>query len=497
MNPAISSLLERDDLPPEERRSLVQSCKSEGLIDPAIRWLERQQALNPGDGQLSWLLLEMAEQGRDLPRMAELCGGLLRRHRHATPGSREGTDHLRRLRFRALSGLAVEEADAALADFPGGGSALLAAELAQKRYRFATSRALARMVGDQRALELEERLALMEGDLPAASAARERIRAQQRASGDPEQERQVGAEPMRQWRLELGGHRPALALLDRLRDHAAAETLGPIAAGLEREPRATVLAFALLLQLRRAGWLGPQVALAAPEPRGTVPWQFWLQRRFPLSSPALDALGERWRELHPGCGLEWLDLDRDSIEARSELPPLVREACLCTNDPLVRGDLLRLAQVWLHGGVALEPHARCQRSLADLLTPEVELLLVQDAMGSLGLPLLAASPRHPWVGRALEEACGTALQGQGYSRWDVSGACPLSLSFAGFAREAILAGALPAGVRIVSVHELRHWVGLDLPLPQPEGAPTTSPVRQLFDHRRRQEALKQLQTRAQ
>lgn len=506
----IGSLLERETLDTQERRSLVQACKAAGLIDPAIAWMERQLERHPRDGQLGWLLLELAEHGRDLPRMAELCTHLLRKQRERAPAGRGGSDHLRRLRFRALSGLALAGADAALADWPGGASPWMAAQLAQNRYRFATSRALARMIDAgigpaeentaltpdrRRGLELEERLALMEADIAAARTARERIWTLQRASEDPEQQRLVGAEPLRHWRLELGANQPALALLNRLRECPPAETLKPITAGLKQEPHATALAFALLLQLRRAGRLGPQAPLAGAED-GSMPWHFWLQRRFPLSSPALEALADRWRELHAGGTVEWMDPERESIEARTDLPPLVREACLCVNDPLTRGDLLRLALVWLHGGVAVEAHARCQRSLADLLTPEVDLLLVQDAAGSLGLPLIAARPRHPFVKQALEASCRTALQGQGYSRWDVSGACPLSLAFATYAREAVAAGAMPAGVRIVSVHELRHWIGLDLPLPKPEDAPETPPVRSLFDHRRRQRAQRRLQARA-
>ncbi len=509
---AIESLLESDQLEPDQRRNLVQACKTAGMIDPAIGWLERQVKRHPNDGQLGWLLLEMAEHGRDLPRLAVLAASLLRKQRSSTTPSQEGVDHLRRLRFRALSGQALPEADAALADLPGGASPLMAAELAQKRYRFATSRALARMIdarpdpGDQgptltterrAGLELEERLALMEADIPAARAARVRIWALQRASDDPEQRRLVGAEPLRQWRLELGANLPALKLLGGLDELAPEERLAAIAAGLELEPTATPLAFALLLQLRRAGRLGPQAPIVAAREGGTVPWQFWLQRRFPLSSPALDGLAERWLELHPGSSLEWVDPERESIEGWADLPPLVREACLCVNDPHTRGELLRLGLLWLHGGVAVEANARCQCSLADLLPPEVDLLLVQDAMGSLGLPLIAARPRQPFVGQALQMACRTVLQGQGYSCWDVSGACPLSLAFAAFAREAAAAGSLPAGVRIVSVHELRHWIGLDLPLPRPEGAPEEPPVTSLFNQLRRQDALRRLQSQAQ
>jgi hypothetical protein len=505
----IPNQLNRDDLNSEERLNLVQACKASGLIETAISWLERQLVRQPDDGQLSWLLLDVAWHGRDLPRVAELCAQMLRRHRQRTPDTREGTDHLRRLRFRALCGLVQADADAALADFPGGASLMMAAELAQNRYRFSTSRSLARMVAApiiaeqagkafpaecRSALELEERLALMEADIAAAMDARQQIWDLQRRSDDPEMQRLVGAEPLRQWRLELGANRPALQLLENLRNCAPAMQLGPIAVGLEREPRATALAFGLLLQLRRAGWLGPESPLAPAANHGTVPSTFWLQRHFPLDSPAHTDLAERWRALHPGCSLEWVDPGREGIEARSDLPPLVREACLCVNDPLIRGDLLRLALIWLYGGVAVEANARCQRNLLELLTPELDLLLVQDPMGSLTLPLLAACPHHPWVGSALEAACRTALNGEGYSRWDVSGACPLSLAFAHFSLEAIKAGAMPAGVRIVSVHELRRWIGLDLPLPPPEGSPEVRPIRQLFHQQRRRAALRRLQT---
>ncbi|MFZ0407800.1 MAG: glycosyltransferase [Cyanobium sp.] len=497
----------------------LRTRKQAGLLDSSLAWLEELQKVLGDEPSLVWFQLELSQHAMDLPQQVALSRQLLL-HRQQPPES--ALAHLRKLHFEALLGLAhgAGPADAALAALPGGTTPerqwqrlRQAALLAQHRYRFATARALLvsldALCGDDtahaprlEALERAERLALMEGLLAEALRIRDRIRVLLETSENPEQRRRVGAEPMRQWRLEIGANPAALDELEASRTLPAAAACQALATSLERHPDSTALAFGLLLALRRAGWVGATVGQVTGQEQGQdtgeqdpIPKRLWLLRRHPAPSEDLAELEQRWRQLHPDWELHWLDhqlepqVPHDAEQPQTPpLPPLVQAACRCVNDPAIRGDLLRLALLWQHGGVAVDWNSRCQRPLSELLAG-ASLLLVQDADGAIGSDLFAATPRHPWVKEALEQGCRNALGAQGYSRWDVSGASLLSVVFARWSRATIATGPRPAGLRLVSVHELRHWLGLSLPLPRPEQVPEEAPFTQLFQQQRRRLAL--------
>ena len=163
------------------------------------------------------------------------------------------------------------------------------------------------------------------------------------------------------------------------------------------------------------------------------------------------------------------------------------------NDPAVRGDLLRLAMVWIHGGVAPEWNSRPKHSLQPLLDGQ-SLLLTQDDELGINLDLLAATPSHPWVQDALEQACTNVLAGQGYSRWDLTGACHLSRVFARWAAGSLSAGELLAGLRLLPLPELRRSLALGVAIPRPASLPKEPKPTPLLDQRRRQQALNWLES---
>jgi hypothetical protein len=307
---------------------------------------------------------------------------------------------------------------------------------AQRHYRFHVARALAAPLlgtGDSQELYplqrngllLAQQLALVECDFEEAKRWGDALAQLHARQSDPELRQQAYAEPYRQWRLEIGAC-PDTAALARLQlRQPPSEALPALVAALEREPQATSLAFALLLVLRRGGWL--ELGAAAPEPAepALIPPKLWLLRRHGTATPALEQRQARWQELHPGWQLHWVDHQSEAIEAMAELPELVRQSALCVGDASVRGDLLRLALLWQQGGVAVDFGIAPQRSLEPLLVGR-ELLVLQDAFGGIDGALWAAPPRHPWVEEALLQACRNVIEAQGYSRWDLTGSCLLS-----------------------------------------------------------------------
>lgn len=380
----------------------------------------------------------------------------------------------------------------------------VAAELAQRRGKFAVARALLASLealgppGElsglrRRAFERAERLAYLQADLDQAWKLRLRLRILLAASGNSEWQAASKTEPLRQWRLELGADLAALEALRSLdlEAMAPAAAVRAVATVVGAHPQATAAAFVLQQQLRRADQLRCQVANQASA--AAIPPTLWLLRRHPAPSPELDDLESHWRQQHPGWMVQWLDHDLERIASAPSLPSLVRAACRCVNDPAVRGDLLRLAMVWLHGGVAPEWNSRPKHSLQPLLDHH-SLLLTQDDELGLSLELLAATPGHPWVQEALERACTQVLAGQGYSRWDLTGACHLSRVFARWAAGRLSAGELPEGLRLLPMPELRRSLAFGVAIPRPASLPKEPKPTPLLDQRRRQQAIKWLES---
>ena len=353
--------------------------------------------------------------------------------------------------------------------------------LEQQRFRFATARALAStlcLVGEspelfpiqRTGLLLAQQLALVESHLTEANRWGEELAALHRRQADPELARKADSEPLRGLRLEIGACPEAAETARQILQNPSDDAIGQLCQALEQQPQALSLAFALLLTLRRRNWFEFEHPSAESNSQlpSPIPAKLWLLRRYNATSAELEQREARWRQLHPDWQLTWLDHQSEAIEAMDDLPELVREACLSAFDPAIRGDLLRLAHLWLHGGVAMD---WCINPLQDLqpLRAGAELLLVQDALGSVSSELWAAPPRHPWVEEALLQACRHALQGQGYSRWDISGPCLLSGITARYLHRSLLSNKnLPIGFRLITSVEMQRWLALWAAEPKPK-----------------------------
>ena len=153
----------------------------------------------------------------------------------------------------------------------------------------------------------------------------------------------------------------------------------------------------------------------------------------------------------------------------------------------MRGDLLRLAMLWQYGGLAPDWNT----APLDGLLPLIEgcsLVLTHNDWAGVSLELVAATPQHPWVGAALQQACRQVLEGQGYSRWDVSGDCLLSGVFARWLAPSLAQGQWPEGLRLLPLPALRRHLGLWRGLPRPANLPPEQPLTTLFNHSQRRRA---------
>lgn len=452
--------------------------------------------------------LEAAQRGGNPAAVAQICAQLLR------SGPSPARSQWLNKRFQALSALAHPAAESALAALPAPQNPEQQRQrlwdraiLAQRCCDFDRARELLLEIDAiSPGLELVKlraeallramRLAYLQGDLEAGLAHHARRIELFEASPNPAQVARARAEPMRGWRFEFGADARALEGLEQCRRQTsppAPQQLQPL---LHQHPQATVLALAYAQSLRASGAFGLEAPLL-PAGDAAIPQRLWLLREYPGTTPKLEQRQQQWLRLHPGWELQWVDHDPFQPETQAlldDLPQLVRDACSCVNSPVIRGDLIRLALLWKHGGVAVEWNALPLRSVAPLLEGGVTLLLNQDEDGCIALPLLAATPGHPVLERCLRRTCTNALTAQGYDRTGVSGGFPLTSTWAHWGLEAAPpAERQPAGCRVLPVPHLRRWLALERPLPRPAGVAEHPKGRPLFQQGQRRRLLRRLQ----
>jgi hypothetical protein len=91
-----------------------------------------------------------------------------------------------------------------------------------------------------------------------------------------------------------------------------------------------------------------------------------------------------------------------------------------------RSDIFRLAVLAQSGGIVLDPMRPVRHDLRALLPSSAQLTLVQDATGAVGPGPIAATPRHPVIEEALDDAVRSTLDGAKENTELVSGSGVIS-----------------------------------------------------------------------
>lgn len=495
-DPAAALQLLRQHLP-----ELHQHLRAREL-ETVQAWVDQLKPVLGEAPLLQRLELDLALHAHDLPLQAHRAATL---QKHAGEPGVGPLEPLQRLRFEALLGLADPAAEDALAILPATGedkqnwALFRASQLAHHRYNYTRAILLLLTIDTLakaeeitafriEALDLAERISTAYGEITQAQRLRKRIQSLLLKSSDPDHVRLAKHEPWRLWQIEIGANRKAVAELAQYRQQGPKESCQDIALALSKFPNSTALAFGMLQDLRRSGSIGLTAQIIPkPDHDPSIPEYLWPLRRHPGNTSSLLQIETSWKKNHPTWQLNWLDHDLELATAFEPLPKLVEAAMGCINSPAIRGDLVRLARIWQHGGVSVDWNSRNQKPLTSLIEAST-LVLVQDVDGALGLDLIAATPRHPFIHAALEQICRNILLGEGFSHWDICGPPILSGVFARWSQTEISVGRLPAGLRIISIHELRHWLGLGLHLPRPTDI-KPEPNRPIFNHAKRQATL--------
>ncbi len=184
-------------------------------------------------------------------------------------------------------------------------------------------------------------------------------------------------------------------------------------------PDYTPAALIAAIALRRDGQFDRRcpgnAALAPAIPRHIV--QFWN-----VAPPEdVGALMASWRDRNPGH--RWACFDdgqaRDFIAAQfgRDIVHGYELAKLATQ----RADIFRLAVLVARGGVYADADSRCVVPLDNFVDAGATLVMAQDHDGSFGGGLIAASPEHPVLVRALELAAAAMKHGDLDLAWLATG----------------------------------------------------------------------------
>ncbi|MDQ6436155.1 glycosyltransferase [Mesorhizobium sp. LHD-90] len=200
------------------------------------------------------------------------------------------------------------------------------------------------------------------------------------------------------------------------------ETLVEVAgAQLRSDPGNFGAALGLLTGLARTG--GSETATFArsdaTSPRiPQILHQFWDKDQPPQD---VAKLMDVTKESNAGCAYcRWSDTGAREFLATFGRPEPMR-AYRAAKHAAMKSDIFRLAVLYVEGGIYLDADDFCAAPLSTLLPRDAEFVCYQDEFGSIGNNFLAATPRHPVIGAALQEAAQSVIGGATESIWLVTG----------------------------------------------------------------------------
>ena len=247
-------------------------------------------------------------------------------------------------------------------------------------------------------------------------------------------------------------------MASRLRDATKEpNAVAALSALVSEAPDSTPAAISFLIALRRRGMLKSLDAAARGTP-GPIPAriaQFW-DENIPAD---VAALCDEWRAAHPGFSYQLFS----RADARRFLAEQGLTAALAAFDrakePAMMADVFRLAYLARTGGFYVDADDRCLAPLSAIDPGTADLLLYQEEyLGSTGNNFIGATPGHPVIVAALEEAVNAVNRGDSDILWLSTGPGVLTRQVAAY-----LAGDLAARLEnllILRSHELEKSVAV-------------------------------------
>ena len=302
---------------------------------------------------------------------------------------------------------------------------------------------------------------LMRGNTPAGGASLAKARRLLERHGSARVRASSEGGLRRALFLELRTNPFAEQALARAWKAPAAERAAAMTSILAEEPAHLGTAMSLLITLRLSGVFDRPAPLdrvaGSPIPRCIV--QFWDSVEIP---PDIRETLRSWPTAHPD--FEHRVFNDESAEAFIErhCDEEVLRAFRMANLPAMRADVFRLAFLYIQGGIYADVDDLCRHGIDDWLEPGVEMVLLQEDLGTIGNNFLAVAPGHPFIKAVL--AAGTAnILGRQGGIWFASGPGAITLSFCVEYLPALREQHLPDGLRIIDYCHLQQRISLHLP----------------------------------
>jgi len=228
---------------------------------------------------------------------------------------------------------------------------------------------------------------------------------------------------------------------------------------IDHEPGYLPASMGLLLQCRRHGvfeYDRPNEQ-AQPIPKTIV--QFWDSPDIP------DDIARLMQSWDRCAGFEHRIFNDQTALAFIEEHCTARtlKAFRMANHPAMRSDIFRLAYLAVSGGVYVDADDLCRHDIGELLSPGFELILMQENLASIGNNFIAAAPGQSCIESILSMVVDWVLEKQGNNIWFLTGPGALSSGFCCHYRQQLGRARLPAGIRVMTVYSLYHFISPHLP----------------------------------
>ena len=244
------------------------------------------------------------------------------------------------------------------------------------------------------------------------------------------------------------------------------ERIWAMAGALESEPSYIGTAMSLLSELRRQGAFrsnsshplaSETSSVASKIPKTIV--QFWND-----ASPPEDIhqIMQGWDRQNP----DFEHLVFDDVRAETFIMNCcdvkVLHAFRIANYPAMRADVFRLAYLATHGGVYADADDLCRQPIADWFSADLELLLIQEHLGSIGNNFMAAIPNHPFIIAALNKVVDQILSKQG-DIWFTSGPGALTILFCNYYLNELKESKIAPQICVMDCYSMTKKLSIQLP----------------------------------
>lgn len=227
------------------------------------------------------------------------------------------------------------------------------------------------------------------------------------------------------------------------------------------EPNYVGSSMAMLITLSRLALIGDEPVSHGPVP-SRIPRhviQFWDND----PPPDITELMQTWTTQCSGFTHEvFNEIAAESFIAK-ECQPDVLRAFKTATQPTMKSDLFRLAYLYARGGIYADADDKCRHSIEPWLTNGLDLLLLQEDLGSIGNNFIAAAPNHPLILAALKAVTQNILHKQGGGAWWSSGPAMLSLAFCNLYLDALSQSRMPGGVQIINCYHITKRISMHVP----------------------------------